>query len=120
MTKKTSNTQSFIRKARNKFYKDTKNMTTEEKFNYFSKGAKLGLKRLEDARKNHKEKEKQNEPRSCQVLIRLTKSERSQLETDAKQERTTLSSLIRYRALKETNHLSTVITHLKKIDQKLK
>jgi hypothetical protein len=111
-------TLKFIEQSRQQFYKDTKNMTSKEKLKYISDGAKVGQKRLEEARKKRKEKEAG--PRSCQVLIRLTESERSQLETDAKQERTTLSSLIRYRALKETNHLSNVITHLKKIEAKLK
>ncbi|MDR2704353.1 MAG: hypothetical protein LBC02_01110 [Planctomycetaceae bacterium] len=118
MTKKIVETQKFLRKVRNKFYEDTKNMSVKEKFDYISKESNRGKKRIDTVIKELKQK--QNEPRSCQVLIRLTKSERSQLETDAKQERTTLSSLIRYRALKETNHLSTVITHLKKIEAKLK
>jgi hypothetical protein len=96
MAKKRIDTQKFLRKAHNKFYEDTKNMTTEEKFNYFSKGAKLGLKRLKQVRK-------QKESGGCQVLIRLTESERFQLETDAKQEKTTLSALIRNRALHEKN-----------------
>ncbi|MDR0608606.1 MAG: hypothetical protein LBG58_00675 [Planctomycetaceae bacterium] len=111
-------TLKFIEQSRRQFYKDTQNMTSKEKLKYISEGAKVGQKRLEEARKKREQKE--TEPRSCQVLIRLTESERSQLETDAKQERTTLSSLIRYRALKETNHLSTVISYLKRIESKLK
>jgi hypothetical protein len=117
MTKQTE-VQKFFQKARKKNYADTKNMTAKEKFKYYSRNANLAKKRIDKTIKELKEKE--TEPRSCQVLIRLTESERSQLETDAKQERTTLSSLIRYRALKETNHLSTVITHLKRIESKLK
>jgi hypothetical protein len=118
MTKKIVDTQKFLQKTRNKFYEDTKNMSVKEKFDYISKESNIAQKRINKTIKELKEK--QTEPRSCQVLIRLTESERSQLETDAKQERTTLSSLIRYRALKETNHLSTVMTHLKKIEAKLK
>jgi hypothetical protein len=115
MTKKTTNIQKFFKKARKRLYNDTKNMTVEEKHDYIVKRAEIGKKRVNAAIQTRKEKES----RDCQVLIRLTESERSQLETDAKQEKTTLSSLIRSRALKETNHFNTVITHLKKIESTL-
>ncbi|MDR3198584.1 MAG: hypothetical protein LBU34_12020 [Planctomycetaceae bacterium] len=110
-------TLKFIEQARRQFYKDTKNMTSKEKLKYISEGAKAGQKRLEEARKKRKEKE--NESRDSQVLIRLTASERSQLEADAKQEKTTLSSLIRSRALQEKSHFNTIIKHLEKIESKL-
>jgi hypothetical protein len=112
MAKKIVETQKFLRKVRNKFYEDTKNMTIQEKYDYISKESDLGKKRINTA--IEKIKQKQKESRGCQVLISLTASELSQLETAAKQEKTTLSSLIRRRALKEKNHLNTVITHLKK------
>jgi hypothetical protein len=115
MAKKIVDTQKFLRKVRNKFYEDTKNMTTKEKFDYISKESDRGKKRIDSAI----EKIKQKESRGCQVLIRLTESERSQLETDAKQEKITLSSLIRRRALREQNHLNTIIKYLEKIESKL-
>jgi hypothetical protein len=86
----------ILRDIRDMDYNATKNMTAEEKFNYYTKKAKLGEKRLNTIAK-------QKELRGCQVLIRLTKSERLQLERDAKQAKTTLSSLIRNRALYEKN-----------------
>jgi hypothetical protein len=109
-------TLKFIEKARREFNKKTQNMTSKEKLMYLLDGAKEGEKKLAKIRKARKEKE----TRSCQVLIRLTTSEYDQLKIDAKQEKTTLSSLIRLRALKEENNLNTVITHLKKIESKLK
>jgi hypothetical protein len=105
-------TLEFIKKARRQFCKVAKNMTPEERFKYISEGADAGNKKLEQARK-------EKESRSCQVFIRLTQDERAKLETDAQQEKTTLSSLIRGRALQETNHFQTILQHLQKIESKL-
>lgn len=107
-------TLEFIKKARRQFCKVAPNMTPEERFKYISEGADEGNKKLEQARK-----EKQNKTRNFSVLIRLTQDERVKLETDAQQEKTTLSSLIRSRALQEKNHFQTVLQHLKKIESKL-
>jgi hypothetical protein len=108
-------TLKFIEKARREFNKNTPKMTPKEKFKYLLDGTKEGEKKLEQARKKRQEEE----TRRCQVLIRLTESEYNQLKTDAQQEKTTVSSLVRYRALEEKNSLNTVLTHLKKIESTL-
>ncbi|MDR2762990.1 MAG: hypothetical protein LBB88_10335 [Planctomycetaceae bacterium] len=73
--------QEFFQSVRAKSYDDTKNMTIDEKFNYFAEGAKLGQKRIKDAIVA-KQKQKEIEIRNRQVLIRLTESERSQLKQE--------------------------------------
>jgi hypothetical protein len=108
-------TLNSIEKARREHNKNTQNMTSKEKFKHLLDGVKKGEKKLAQARKPRQEEE----TRRCQVLIRLTESEYNQLKTDAQQEKTTVSSLVRYRALGEKNNLNTILTHLKKIESKL-
>jgi hypothetical protein len=91
-------------------------MTTEEKTNYYSQAAKRGKERF----KTNVIANKKKEVREDQVLIRLTASERLQLERDAKQENIPISSLIRNRALQQKSQFDIVIQHLKKIESQLK
>jgi hypothetical protein len=58
MAKKIIDTQKFLRETRNKFYEDTKNMTVQEKFDYISRNAERGKKRVNATIKKMKQKKR--------------------------------------------------------------
>ncbi|MDR2762574.1 MAG: hypothetical protein LBB88_08250 [Planctomycetaceae bacterium] len=105
---KKNNVLDFIQEASQKRYKDTKNKSVEEKLKYILEGAEHGLERINNAIAE-KQLEKistsvvtsnpSKKSRNCRLLIRLTESERSQLEQEAKQKKISINVLARNRLL---------------------
>jgi hypothetical protein len=109
--KKTIKTETMLRRIRQKQLAEMKEMTDNEKSAYIQQKSEHCKKRVREL--------KEKEVREDQVLIRLTTLERLRLERDARKENTTLSALIRSRALCENSPFDVVIQHLEKIESRL-